>query len=121
MAASLLMALSLVVAGVPAQPDAFATALPDGLKVAALRHYPGAHLPMQSDNLAEDIKYHREHGGSGCLGVAKGSFTGRGKRDFAFLLTEKDKVWLVMATSDAGTWRFEKVGEPGSSDFRMRL
>jgi hypothetical protein len=121
MLASYLVAFALAIGDGPAHRDACASALPADLRAAALREFPGSDLPRQSDNLPDDIKYNRDHGGNGCLGVAKGSFTGRGKKDLAFLLTEKDKVWLVIATSHGVAWNFEKVWEAGPSDYRLRL
>src|ERR1700730_15102148 len=118
---SLFVAFAFIAAGAPLPSDVCATALPADLKAAALREFPGAALPKQADNLPEDIQYHRKHGGDGCLGVTKGSFTGRGKKDFGFLLTDGEKVWLVVATLQGKGWRFEKVWEAGPSDYRMRL
>ena len=119
MQASLLIALSFVVAGGPRSPDA--CVLPYDLRTAASQAFPGGALPRQSDNLPEDIQYQIDHGGDGCLGVKRGSFTGRGKRDYGFLLTDGDRVWLVVATLQGKSWHFEKVWNAGSSEYRMRL
>ncbi len=120
MQGSLLVAFTFFAVGAP-PPDACAAALPKDLKIAASREFPGGKLPKQSDNLSEDIQYHLDHGGNGCLGVSTGSFTGRGKKDYGFLLVDRKEVWLIVATIQGKAWRFEKVWKAGPADYRMRL
>jgi hypothetical protein len=119
MQVSLLVAFAFFAVGAP-PPDACAAALPEDLRKAASREFPGGKLPKQSDNLSEDIQYHLDHGGDACLGVSTGSFTGRGKKDYGFLLVDRKEVWLIVATLKGKTWRFEKVWK-GSTDYRLRL
>jgi hypothetical protein len=101
--------------------DACATDLPQAVKSAAARLFPGYRLPKQSDNLDEDIKFNLEHGGDGCLGVASGDFNGDGKKDFAFLVAGKSKVWLAVAMSRGESWLLEKVWFAGDTGDRIRL
>ena len=118
----LLAALTLVAAPPKSvHPDSCAAEFPADVRAAVAHQFPGYSLPRQADNLAEDIKYNLEQGGNGCLGVATGDFGGDGKRDLAFLLTSKSKVWLVVATAHGKSWILDKVWEAGGPSDRARL
>jgi hypothetical protein len=70
----------------------------------------GLELPSEADNLAEDIANDRKHGGTGCLGVARGDFDGDGKRDIALVTTDSHgEVVLVAALARRRTWKVEIV------------
>ena len=73
--------------------------------------FPGCALPRMDDNLAADIAISRRHGGNGCLGAACADFDGDGADDIALLLTcaKDEEVLVVVALSDDGMWRVEKL------------
>jgi hypothetical protein len=81
------------------------------------RQYPSYRLPAESDNLAEDVRLNREHGGSGCLGVAPGRYRGGKSNDYALLLYSRssdDKALLVIASGGSGSrWRLELLRDWG--------
>ncbi len=115
--------MMLTVAAVPGgfERDSCAAAIPDGLRIAVARQFPGYRLPKESDNLPEDIQYNRDHEGGGCLGVAAGDFSGNGRGDFAFLLMSKRDVWLTVAVRGSSSWQVEKVWNAGKPSLRTRL
>ena len=106
-----LIAIALFATGTATAGDPCESALPADLRAAAARELPGAALPRQGDDDPEDVVYNLDHGGTGCIGVAKGSFTGLGRTDYALLLADKGSVWLVVASAHASSWRLEKVRE----------
>jgi len=104
-----------------ADDDACRAQLPASL-VSALRHdFPRARLPLVSDNLAEDIKFNKSRGGSGCVGVASGDFDGNGERDFAVGLTPPgdSAPIVVVALSNEGSWTLHPINS--WVDHRNRL
>jgi len=116
-----LLAVSLLSAGPLQTQDACAPMLPKDLQLLVERRLPGYRLPKQSDNLPEDIEFHVAHGGSGCLGVATGDFNGDGQKDFTFLVTSDNDVWLVVAFRRADSWRVDRVWQAGGASSRMSL
>ena len=85
------------------------------------KQLPAYRLPAQSDNLAEDIAYNREHGGSGCLGLAVGDFHGRNTEDYAVLVTSRssDSTLLVVATLARKSWHVERLRDWGQGRIRL--
>jgi hypothetical protein len=101
--------------------DSCTAAIPAELRKAVAHQFPSYRLPRDADNLPEDIRYNREHGGGGCLGVTTGDFSGNGRNDFAFLLMSKHDVWLAVAHRDSSAWQVEKVWNAGKPSLRIRL
>ncbi len=101
--------------------DSCTAAIPAALREAVAHQLPGYRLPREADNLAEDIRHDREHGGRGCPGVATGDFSGNGRGDFAFLLMSKRDVWLTVAVRGSSSWQVEKVWNAGKPNLRTRL
>jgi hypothetical protein len=75
--------------------------------------FPDYRLPHEKDNLAEDIKYAKDHSQSGCLGVATGDFDGDGSPDFLIGLTAKSGTGalIVVALTRSKSWEFHKLDE----------
>jgi hypothetical protein len=118
-------ALAAVLLAQPVQasspPDSCLALIPAPVQEALAKQLPAYRLPVQSDNLAEDVAYNREHGGSGCLGLAIGDFHGRNNRDYALLLTSRsaDETVLVVATLARGSWRVERLRNWGEGRARF--
>lgn len=95
--------------------------VPAAVQEALAKLLPEYRLPVQSDNLPEDIAYSREHGGSGCLGLAAGYYHGRHSKDYALLLTPRssDDTLLVVATLAQGVWRVERLRNWGKGRSRL--
>jgi hypothetical protein len=98
--------------------DACAAAVPDTLRAVISGQYPKFRLPRQSDYDAEDIKYNLAHGGTGCLGVAHGTYYHEGAAtDYAINLTSAEGAYtlFIVAHSVHPTWRLERVWDWGNS------
>ena len=95
----------------PAAEDACRAQLPASLVSVLNRDFGTARLPLVSDNLAEDIKFNKSRGGSGCLGVAIGDFDGNGEKDFAVGLTpaKGGAPIVVVALANQGGWRLQPI------------
>jgi hypothetical protein len=91
--------------------DACDTLVPTGLKTLLLSKFTGYRLPRESDNLPEDIKYAREHAGSGCLGVETADFDGDGRLDYLVALTSENGAGalVLVAMSRGVTWMVHKL------------
>jgi hypothetical protein len=107
--------------GAQSPRDACTALLPTSLVAAVEKEFPAYRLPVESDNLPEDVSYDREHGGSGCLGVAMGDFHGKDRKDYALLLTSRsaDQTVLIVATRSSSSWHFDRLRDWG--DGRSRL
>ncbi len=80
--------------------DACAPLVPEGLKLAIAQSYPDYRLPQQSDYSKENIKYNVEHGGSGCLGIATGSYYRNSVINYAINITAKTKRHTLLIVAD---------------------
>jgi hypothetical protein len=94
-----------------ARADACEAQIPRTLADALSRAYPGYRAPLEYDNAPEDIDRHKSRGGTGCLGVDTGDFTGDGKKDYVVGLTSlKGNAGLaVVALPQKGGWRFVRL------------
>lgn len=119
---ALTVALPLLLIALPLQAhtDACQAQLPQSLATALERAYPGYRSPLETDNAPDDIAFNRDHGGTGCLGVASGDFTGEGKKDYVVGLTaRKGRAGLaVLALPRRGGWNFVNI-RSGAEDARF--
>ena len=117
------VAVAAFAAQVGAQPakDACAPLIPTPLGAAIEGQLPGYRLPAESDNLPEDVQYNREHGGSGCLGLAVGSYHGHKSKDYALLVSSRsaDQTLLIVATQAAASWHIELLRDWGEGRSRL--
>lgn len=95
-----------------AAEDACAPLIPPALQDQLQKRFSSYRLPRQTDNIAEDIQYAREHSGSACLGVAIGDFDGDGRADYAIGLTAKSGTGARAHSRSTDTT--EPVGHPGT-------
>lgn len=124
LAALLTLALAAACADAQARADACQALVPRSLSDALARAYPGYRTPLETDNAPQDIDHDRARGGSGCLGVALGDFTGAGKKEYLVGLSAvKGRSGLaVLALPRAGGWHFEKLRSGvESARFRQRV
>lgn len=97
--------------------DSCSRMLSSALQEIVQRQYPAYRLPLESDNLPDDIRVNREQGGSGCLGVAVGRYRGGKASDYALLLYSRasdDKALLVVASQNGSQWRIELLRDWGA-------
>ena len=108
-------AASLIVQSTAAS-DSCRRIIPEALRIAVERQYAGYQGPLESDNLAEDIKYNRDRGRSGCLGAAVGHYYGKKTQDYALLLTSRasGQVLLAVATGAGSSWRIAVLQDLGT-------
>lgn len=101
--------------------DACENAVPPALKAEVLKLFPGYRLPRETDNLAEDIRFAREHSESPCLGVTSADFDRDGKPDYLLGLTALNGpgALIVVALSRGSGWEFHKLDV--WKDSRLRL
>jgi hypothetical protein len=101
--------------------DSCLALIPASVQKALATQLSAYRLPVQTDNLPADISYSRQHGGSGCLGLATGDFHGRTNRDYALLVTSRtaDDTVLVVATLARGSWRVERLRNWGAGRVRL--
>lgn len=73
--------------------------------------FAGYRSPMATDNLAEDVEYDRENGGTGCLGVAVADFDGDHAKDYLLGLASLrgTSALSVVALSRGDTWYFQTI------------
>ncbi len=118
---ALVVAASTAPVGAQSVQDACAPLVPTPLRTAIEAQLPGYRLPVESDNLPEDIKYNREHGGSGCLGLAVGHYHGTKSRDYALLVTSRsaDQTLLIVATQAGASWHIEHLRDWGEGRSRL--
>ena len=95
--------------------DACAPLIPETLKMAIAQSYPGYRLPRQSDYGSDNIKYNIEHGGSGCLGIAAGSYYRKNATNYAINITSKTKTHTLLIVADRvdTAWKLELVRDWG--------
>jgi hypothetical protein len=81
--------------------------IPPALKSQILASFSAYRLPQETDNLAEDIQYARQHSRSPCLGVDTADFDGDGRLDYLIALTAKNGPGaLVLVAMTRGThWK----------------
>jgi hypothetical protein len=91
--------------------DACSGVIPTSLRMAAKGAFPGYRLPRRTDNLEEDIAYHKRRGHGACLGVTQGDFNGDTRQDYGILLTSTagDGALLVAALRGVDGWDFQKL------------
>ncbi len=111
----------LLVPSGPAKSDPCLAMIPASLRAAIAKEYRGYRLPRRSDNLAEDVRYHTQHGGNGCLGATAGDFDGDGEPDVALLLTSTKYVRFIVAFARGSTWILESPWKPTDAQWRNRL
>jgi hypothetical protein len=102
----------LAAASAPANAaDACAGQMPPALVARFAKTHPGWRMPVENDNLAEDIAAARARGHSGCLGVAAGDYDGDGRLDRALMLVAPDGArWqLVVALDRPRGWKVEAL------------
>jgi hypothetical protein len=90
--------------------DACKQKLPTELASAIAEQFPEYRLPRENDNLAEDVDWAREHGGSACLGATPGSYYSDGKIQWAVALRLKsnpDSSLVVVARPHRRGWIFD--------------
>ena len=109
-------------AGAGPRTDSCSKSVPQSLASAAKLAFPGYRMPREIDNLPEDIKYNRRHGGSGCLGVAAADLNGDSRRDYVLGLAAKTGAegLAVIALSDKEGWKFQKI-RSWTEDTRARM
>lgn len=119
--ASAIMGLCCLSGGAAPKPDACEARVPDALKTALSRDFPGYRLPRFSDNLGGDIEYNKQHGGDGCLGVATGDFNGDGQMDYGLLLAapKGEQTLLVAALRTSEGWKLERLRTWEGERFRL--
>ena len=101
--------------------DSCGSLVPPALASQVKATYAGYRLPHESDNPSEDIHYAREHGQTGCLGVAIADFNGDGKPDYALGLTQVGGpgALIVVAVTGSKEWQLHKLD--AWKDDRSRL
>ncbi|HYA76609.1 MAG TPA: hypothetical protein VED83_06840 [Burkholderiaceae bacterium] len=101
--------------------DSCQAQIPRSLADALAKTFPGYRAPLEYDNAPEDASKNRTQGGSGCLGVGVGDFTGEGKKEYVIGLTAlKGSGGLaVVALPRKGGWRFQKI-RSGTEEARFR-
>jgi hypothetical protein len=94
-----------------AAEDACAPLIPPALQDQLQKRFSSYRLPRQTDNIAEDIQYAREHSGSACLGVAIGDFDGDGRADYAIGLTAKSGTGalIVVVLTRQNQWDIQEL------------
>jgi hypothetical protein len=109
-AAVLLFLLGAHANGQP-RPDSCQAQIPRSLADTLTAAFPGYRTPLETDNAPEDIQYNQAHGGTGCLGVGTGDFTGEGKKDYLIGLSAlKGSAGLaVVALPRKGGWQFQRI------------
>ncbi len=112
---ALLLAGSVVLAQGHAKLDPCTGAIPSHAADAVKRVDPKYRLPLSSDSLPEDVAMNRQQGGTGCLLVSVGNFTGAGKKDYALVLRSAggQSVRVVGAYQRSETWRVDTLAEWG--------
>src|SRR5690349_21051116 len=83
------IALAVLSISANAQPrgDACQAQIPRSLSRALAAAFPGYRTPLEYDNAPEDMRANLSQGGTGCLGVAIGDFTGDNKKEYLIGLT----------------------------------
>jgi hypothetical protein len=78
--------------------------------------FPGWRLPIEGDNVAEDVAAARARGHSGCLGIARGDYDGDGRDDRAVMLVAGDgEGWqVVVGLRRPSGWKLEKLAHAGA-------
>lgn len=95
--------------------------VPQSLAKAVDRQFPEFRLPRVADNLAEDVAYDRQQGGTGWLGVAAADLDGNRPKDFVLGLTARKGTTglAVIALATRRGWRFHAIFS-GTEDVRAR-
>jgi hypothetical protein len=86
---ALLLGLCVIHQSAFAGDDACKKLMPEVLTSALAKRLHEYRLPQENDNLAEDVRWAREHDGSGCLGVDSGDFYGDGNTQWVVALRSK--------------------------------
>lgn len=99
-----------------AASDACTRLIPAAVARAVARELPEYRLPRETDNRPEQLAAQRAQGGSGCPGVAHGSFRSF-QRETALLLVHKTSGLAVLALvyPGDGSWHAEILRHWGSS------
>lgn len=101
--------------------DACLAQLPKTLIAAIPTNFPGYRAPHETDNLPEDVKFNKAHGGKGCLGVAIADFDGDGKKDYLLGVTAvtSQSGLAVIALARTKGWQFHQI-KSWTEDVRFR-
>lgn len=85
--------------------------LPDSLITAIPQKFAGFRAPFETDNEADDVAYSKQHGGTGCLGVAAGDFYGSKTKQYLLALTSTNSSagLVVIARRTNNGWLFEQL------------
>ncbi len=100
----LLCVLSVIGAAPVAAGDACLAQIPATLKPVLEAAYPAYRLPLVGDNVAEDVAWSLEHKGTACLGVARGDFTGNGRKSWIIGLTQKGGKGALVVVALPSLW-----------------
>jgi hypothetical protein len=113
--------LACACAGAQPHPDSCQEQIPRTLANAAAAAFPGYRTPLETDNAPDDIQTSQAHGGSACLGVAVGDFTGDGKKQYLLGLTAQtgSAGLAVIALPHRGGWHFQRI-RSGSEAARVQ-
>jgi hypothetical protein len=87
--------------------DSCASLIPAALGSQILAKFPAYRLPQETDNVAEDIQYAREHSRGACLGVDTADFDGDGHLDYLIALTAKEGpgALVLVALTRSTDWK----------------
>ena len=126
MAATVLIRVALLVALVPArawasEPDACRASLPGALIARLEAGNTGFRVPRVTDNLPDDVGFHRAAGGNGCVGIASSDFNGDGHSDFVVALSGRESPAgrVVVALRARNGWQLHRLVDWASG--RQRL
>lgn len=91
--------------------DACSAQWPNDLRLAVQERFSDYRLPRVADNLEEDVEYHKQHGGNGCIGATTADLNGDGHLDHALLLSpvKGEGTLLVAALRGKEGWEIERL------------
>lgn len=87
--------------------DKCAGLIPAELKSAIKKKYPGYRLPIQTNYSPDYIKYNIDKGGSGCLGIATGSYYANSARDYVIYLTSAAPTHTILVVAHQAATKWE--------------
>src|SRR5262245_11605317 len=83
----------------PESPDRCVPLVPADLAHYLEAAFPDHRLPRGTDQDEYNVNFNLQHGGRGCLGVAKGDFYGDKQGDVALLLSARQRVETLLVVA----------------------
>lgn len=115
---SLFLLLTGILAAAPQEANSCAALLPESIRAAIEKRFPGHRVAITSDYLPEDLEmFKKDHPGESCPGFASADANGDGVADYAFFLSNPSNHTILVSALSAKrhSWAISQIYDYGET------